>query len=121
MQMCPGVGEPAALDVRSLLCQGSLAHTDLRKNLSRVTTPVLILRGIDNPLIGPEHADAIHSALSGDQEEQPGIRQCLDEGQGCIVVDIDCGHRMLLESRSKVEEALDTLLTAARDLERGVH
>jgi len=64
----------------------------------------------------PRDAPPKPSAAEG--EDQPGIRQCLEDGQGCIVVDMDCGHRMLLECRSKVEEALDTLLTAARDLAR---
>ena len=120
MQIAPGVGEAAPLDLRSRLCEGTLAHEDLRKAVKRVSAPVIILRGVDNPLVGREHGDAIAAALGVDPyEEQVGIRQCLRQREGCVVIDVDCGHRMLLESRSEVEETLDAVLAASRDIARG--
>lgn len=56
-----------------------------------MSCPVLIVRGNDNPLIGEEQANAIRHALAvgSELEDQPGIRQCLEQGEGCVLIDVD--------------------------------
>jgi pimeloyl-ACP methyl ester carboxylesterase len=101
---------PMTLDGRMALCQGALAHRDLRELLPKLQLPVVVVQGSQNLLVRPEHAQPYVSALC-DGARASTLRELAERGHGVSVVRVNAGHLLLHETPA----LLVRLLTAAID------
>lgn len=112
LNLYTAVHNPISLQGRIQLCQGALAHVDLRRELDSLTVPMVLLQGTQDALVKPQHCETLVRTRAA---EVRTVQKCLTSRKRAVVVWLRAGHELFQEAKRPVLSLMEQLLTGYHD------